>query len=254
MSLNESNQTGPTGPRTPEGKAISSRNAIKSGIFARQDFVLPSEREEYNEALLLLLCELCPDGILEQGFAAEIMSANWRLRLCRIAEGDLAVRSLQGEGLDEAAIERKQFSINRARASAHRILRRSMDELRKLQTERRIRLNFEEDESLGLADTMQILRAARLASEPEPEPEPEPAPQAPPPAANPPGRITMKDLEALMSMADKKLCGEILSGPSSFCTTTTNAQTAGAKAGAESVRRLREQARAMFGDSQEDAA
>ncbi|HKD07369.1 MAG TPA: hypothetical protein VKB79_15815 [Bryobacteraceae bacterium] len=244
---------GPTGPRTPEGKAISSQNALKHGLFTRRDFVLPDERDEYNETLRSLLNQLCPDGILEQTFADEIMSAQWRLRRCRIAESDLAARSLEDETLDEAAIDRKQHSIDRARASAHRILRQSIAELRKLQTERRIRMEFEHEEDMGLADTAQILRAQRLAADPEPEPAAAPQP-AQEPAANPSRRMTMRDLEALMTMADKKLCGEILSDPNSFCTTNTNGRTEAARQGAESARRLREQGLATLKDTLKDAA
>jgi hypothetical protein len=34
---------GPTGPRTQEGKSISSKNALKSGLYTTQNFVLPDE-------------------------------------------------------------------------------------------------------------------------------------------------------------------------------------------------------------------
>jgi hypothetical protein len=246
--------SGPTSPRTPAGKAISSQNAIKHGLFTRRDFVLPDERDEYNETWLRLLDRLCPDGILEQTFADEIMSAQWRLRRCRIAESDLAARSLEDETLDEPTVDRKQHSIDRARASAHRLLRGSIAELRKLQTERKIRLQFGDDENIGLADTAQILRAVRFADNSEDASEPDPTQQPAQPAANSGRRLTMKDLEALMTMADKKLCGEISADPSSFCTTNTDGRTVGTKMGAESARRMREQAQAMIKDILKDVA
>jgi hypothetical protein len=34
---------GPTGPRTPEGKSTSAKNALKTGLYTAQNFVLPNE-------------------------------------------------------------------------------------------------------------------------------------------------------------------------------------------------------------------
>ncbi|HZL57289.1 MAG TPA: SEC-C metal-binding domain-containing protein, partial [Bryobacteraceae bacterium] len=59
-------------------------------------------------------------------------------------------------------LEKQQKSVDRARAQSHNILRKSMAELRKLQTERQIRLQLEIDEPSGLADTRQILNAMKL--------------------------------------------------------------------------------------------
>src|SRR6516162_163722 len=104
MSQTELNQTtaiGPIGPRSEEGKAISSHNALKNGLYAKEDFVLPDERDEYSRDYLFLMEELSPEGFLEQVFAEEIFSANWRLRRSRLVEATLATRSLEDENFDE---------------------------------------------------------------------------------------------------------------------------------------------------------
>src|SRR5947208_10186704 len=112
MSLTETTHSGPTGPRTEEGKAISSQNSLKEGLFAKQDFVLPDEHAEYAQTQLVLMSELSPEGILEQTFADEIMSAKWRLRRCRLTEATLAMRSLEDAALDDKLeddkLDRKQ--------------------------------------------------------------------------------------------------------------------------------------------------
>ncbi|HZL55956.1 MAG TPA: SEC-C metal-binding domain-containing protein, partial [Bryobacteraceae bacterium] len=102
------------------------------------------------------LCELTPEGVLENTFTSEIMGATWRLRRCRLLESTFDMIE------DETPLEKQQKSVDRARAQSHSILRKSMTELRKLQTERQIRLQLEIDEPSGLADTRQILNAMKL--------------------------------------------------------------------------------------------
>ena len=79
-----------TGPRSPEGKSISSRNATKHGLYAARDHILPGEENEFTTTQTALMTELAPVGVLEQLFADEIMTASWRLRRCRIIESTFA--------------------------------------------------------------------------------------------------------------------------------------------------------------------
>jgi hypothetical protein len=139
--------TGPTGPNTPEGKAISSRNSLKTGLFAAHDFIREDERQEYNEAVDDLYRELTPQGHLETSLVEEIVSATWRLRRCRILE---------------AAGDTDDYdSLDRARSRAHNVIRRSLAELRKLQTERTIRFEIDHAGFPGVAESRQILAAVR---------------------------------------------------------------------------------------------
>ena len=64
---------GQTGPRTEAGKAKSSRNAIRTGLYAARDFVRPEEEEEYAQTLIKLMDELTPENSVEETFATEIM-------------------------------------------------------------------------------------------------------------------------------------------------------------------------------------
>ncbi len=86
--------------------------------------------------------------------------ANWRLRRCGILEYDLA-RACDPAPDAQTAIQK---SIDRARAQSHNILRRSLAELRRLQTERHTRiLNFplgEVPTDLGVTDTRQTVKSA----------------------------------------------------------------------------------------------
>jgi hypothetical protein len=53
------------GPRTPEGKARSSQDALKHGMRAQKYVVLPEEDgAEFAELEAALIAELAPDGAL----------------------------------------------------------------------------------------------------------------------------------------------------------------------------------------------
>src|SRR5215831_1827756 len=121
-----------------------------------RDFVLSDEQAEYSQTRAALMKELAPEGVLEQTFADEIMTATWRLRRCGLLEAALPT------GNDEV-LEQKQRSIDRARAQGHRILRQSMAQLRTLQTERFIRRDLDITENIGLADSATVLRACNQA-------------------------------------------------------------------------------------------
>ena len=158
--------TAATGPRTPEGKAISSMNATKIGLYTARDFILTGEEDEYISGFNDLMAELAPQTPMEKVFATEIMSANRRLRRCRVIEADLALQPERDE--------KTQRSVDRARAQAHVIVRRSMNELRTLQTERAIRKHIKLPGIAGLADTARVLKvvdfeedAQSPASQPE---------------------------------------------------------------------------------------
>src|ERR1700678_3216393 len=125
---------GSTRPKTEAGKSKSSRNAIRTGLYAARDFVRPEEEEEYAQTLIKLMDELTPENSVEQTFATEIMGATWRLRRCRLVEENFSsIADLNFDPMIDERTEKHQKSVDRARAQSHLILRRSLDELRKLQ-------------------------------------------------------------------------------------------------------------------------
>jgi hypothetical protein len=159
-AANQANAAFSTGPKTEGGKARSSRNALTFGLFTMNDFVRDGEAEDYTKIFASLWKELAPEGTLEQNFTTEIVSATWRLRRRRVADETLGLISIAdpvwSDPMLSPATEKQQKSVDRARAQAHNALRRSLAELRKLQTERTIRIQLQTDEEdPGLTDLKQ---------------------------------------------------------------------------------------------------
>jgi hypothetical protein len=160
IAANRQNAQSSTGARTETGKAASSRNALTLGLYTSADYVRPEERDLYKEFCETLYSELSPEGLLEQSFVSEITGATWRLRRCSAVEAGLADHADQDPILDEST-EKARRSIDRARSHAHSLLHRSVNQLRRLQTERacRLFLNAVGDDA-GLADYQQVLIAS----------------------------------------------------------------------------------------------
>ena len=113
---------GQTGPRTEAGKSKSSRNAIRTGLYAARDFIRTGEEEEYAQTLIKLMDELTPEGTIEQTFATEIMGATWRLRRCRLVEEAFSsIDDLDFDPMMDERTEKQQKSVDRARAQSHLI-------------------------------------------------------------------------------------------------------------------------------------
>ena len=80
IRANRENAKKSTGPRTEEGKARVSLNALKHGLLAR-DAVLPSEDPaEFDRQLRELENDLRPENSLEFELVRQIADAQWRMR------------------------------------------------------------------------------------------------------------------------------------------------------------------------------
>jgi hypothetical protein len=109
--------------------------------------------------------DLAPEGTIEQTFVAEITRAAFRLRRCAHVEDSLTTNSVNTDldPMADPSLGPTQTAFDRARAETHRILKRSMDELRRLQNERRFRLEVllegVDSGDLGLASYKDLMPA-----------------------------------------------------------------------------------------------
>jgi hypothetical protein len=160
-AANRRNAESSTGPRTKEGKSRSSRNAVTFGIYSAADFVLPEDNGIYHHFCQNFQNELAPEGPFEQTLTAEIVHAAWRLRRCSVIESNMIQShmepgEIQLDPMVEPAFAHAQETVDRARAQSHRNLHRATAELRRLQTERQVRVeclpkDFETNHLGGLA-------------------------------------------------------------------------------------------------------
>lgn len=94
IEANRQNALVSTGPRTIEGKAVTAKNAIKHGIFARELVISDGDgkenREEYNQLFQQLVDDLNPEGQIEALLVEKIAVNYWRLkRLVRYETGEI---------------------------------------------------------------------------------------------------------------------------------------------------------------------
>jgi hypothetical protein len=89
--MSDGERTGPTGPRTKEGKAVASRNALKHGLLSRLPLLPDEDHEVYASFGNRLYDALRPEGELEFLLVERVVATAWRLRrLERIEAGILA--------------------------------------------------------------------------------------------------------------------------------------------------------------------
>jgi hypothetical protein len=152
INANRENAKSSTGPKTAEGKAKSSRNNTKFGLFATANCVQPEEKEDYENFCTALWTTLAPADPVEEVTAAEFVRNAWRLRRCAMAEetlGEIVARSQASKnklrGTDHPAADPMiypnylpaQTAIDRARASAQTGMRRAKADLDKMQAARK---------------------------------------------------------------------------------------------------------------------
>lgn len=167
VSANQSNALQSTGPKTPEGKATSSRNATKHGFRGRLH-VRPEEKDEFDALFAAHQAELNPQGPLENLVFEQIISAAWHLLRLEWAESVLVRNGDQQDYVycDPNAHETLD-TIYRYRQFHQRNLFRCLKELRALQNERSLRSHVAEStvtELPLLADSAEIAKRTQFFS------------------------------------------------------------------------------------------
>ncbi|HME07234.1 MAG TPA: hypothetical protein VKG25_09295 [Bryobacteraceae bacterium] len=117
-----------TGPRTAEGKAASSMNAMSHGLTSVK-VVLPGENlADFQHLRHSLLKEYRPDTKTERLLVEEMAAAHWRLQ---------RVRRHQDQAFGSGALDPKLLAILlRYETSYQRTFFKSLETLKKLQRER----------------------------------------------------------------------------------------------------------------------
>ncbi len=77
---NRRNAQRSTGPLTPRGKALASKNSLKHGLLSRRNVITTESQEEFDHHRDALLNELDAQTPMESMLADRIVSLSWRLK------------------------------------------------------------------------------------------------------------------------------------------------------------------------------
>jgi hypothetical protein len=80
IKANRLNAQKSTGPRTAEGQAVVSQNAVKHGLFAHENVIKCEKQSDFDHFREELLAGLAPVGGVEAMMAERIVSLSWRLK------------------------------------------------------------------------------------------------------------------------------------------------------------------------------
>jgi hypothetical protein len=69
-----------TGPKSPEGKARASRNALTHGLLARDVVNFGENAQEFDAFREGMMADLAPEGDTEEYLADRVVESAWRLR------------------------------------------------------------------------------------------------------------------------------------------------------------------------------
>ncbi|MBV9760714.1 MAG: hypothetical protein JO340_09125 [Acidobacteriaceae bacterium] len=132
VAANQANSLKSTGPKSPDGKARSSRNSFKHGLYSKQ-LVLPHEDPgELDRLRASLRAEHSPINTTEDILVNELAENFWRLRRMREREAAAMQPGSFGTSVELGLLA----IIQRTMASAERGLHRSLTALRRLQKDR----------------------------------------------------------------------------------------------------------------------
>jgi hypothetical protein len=159
LIANRENAAHSTGPRTPEGKARCSQNALRHGLTAAHLVIREDEREDFDALRTDLLAELAPQGIIEVTTFNDLLHAAWNMHRFRRLEAERTADPDAPESPETTAFLDR---IGRYLSRAQRAYYRALNELRRLQTNRGLRaikLTEEEDAEIPvIADINELTK------------------------------------------------------------------------------------------------
>ena len=79
IAANRANALKSTGPRTPEGKAISSRNALRHGLLAKTVLLRAECEDGFNVFVAAFYAEYQPSTATEFALVDAMATARWRI-------------------------------------------------------------------------------------------------------------------------------------------------------------------------------
>jgi hypothetical protein len=163
-----------TGPKTDEGKATASLNAVKTALTGRTVLLPTDDAAEYERHIRAYQDELKPVGQRESDLVQSIADTAWRLaripglEMAIYAKGriqfaksfndhDLSLRPAMIELQTHLTYEKQLRNLQLQEARLHRRKEKDTAELRRLQEERRQQIKQKQLEALDAAVRQYVL-------------------------------------------------------------------------------------------------
>ena len=198
IEANRRNALKSTGPRTPEGQAVSRLNALKTGIDARSQ-VIPGESPEDLETLALDYHHRFHPAAPEQSFLVDtLIQSEWLLRRYRKVEAQLWTYELAA-----LLTPNKKCSLGQA-------FNRGCDTFTRLQR----RIDSAERNYHRALDKLQRFQSAPVPAGPVPAPAEAPAEPASQPEVEPAPAPQVESATAALAGAAKLASFHQVPGPS----------------------------------------
>jgi hypothetical protein len=124
-----------TGPRTPEGKARSSMNALKEGFRSQHLIILPGQEEEFKLITEHVARAFTPLGETEMFLYEEIIYDTWNLHRVRARQNRLAEEN-GIDPLDDPNLAKEYDRLLSYEARFKSSLRANLTRLENVQTSR----------------------------------------------------------------------------------------------------------------------
>jgi len=164
-AANTANAQLSTGPRTDEGKARSSQNSLKHGVFAKT-IVLPGESQEEFDALLAgLRKDHKPEGETESNLVRGLAEIQWRLNRLRRYEAAATADALESDNLESPDFGTK--ALLNCTLIEQRLLRAFQTTLKLLKEAQTPRLEKRERDLRMAADLRRLHRQINMPWHPE---------------------------------------------------------------------------------------
>jgi hypothetical protein len=104
LVANRANAQHSSGPRTAEGKAISSRNSTKHGLSSKQIVIPGEDPADYDAHRAELVSTLKPANAVESDLVEELAANSWRLKRAHRFETAILAEIAAGSPDPDAAI------------------------------------------------------------------------------------------------------------------------------------------------------
>ena len=152
-----------SGPKTPEGQAASSRNAMRHGLTAMHPVVIEADRPEFEALEAHLRFSLAPTGFLQELAYSRILISAWNMQRVLKLENALLENSLGEDPLNNPDTEKQAALYQRYYArfeGSYRANLRELERLQRLQMTSDIHFN-EMKSPLGALHDLRIIQRAQ---------------------------------------------------------------------------------------------